>query len=110
MFAALNGHTEIVKALIDKAAVVDRRDILWQTALLYPSTGPFPETIKALLDNGAEPIIVDSDEHFSPLMHAAAEGNLEVVKLLLDNRADLSLTVSMTMMLNHLNDRQGIWK
>ena len=63
-----------------------------RTALLYASTGPFPETVKILLDKGAKPNIIDSDEHFTPLMHAAAEGNLDVVKILLEYEADLSLT------------------
>ena len=92
MLAAYNGHTDIVLSLITKDAVIDRRDLNGRTALLYASTGPFPETVKALLDKGAEPNVVDSDEHFSPLMHAAAEGNLDVVKLLMEYGADHSLT------------------
>ena len=91
MFAAFNGHSEIVLALLEKEAGVSRRDLMGRTALLYASTGPFPETVKILLDNGAEPNIIDSDEHFTPLMHAAAEGNLDVVKILLEYKADLSL-------------------
>jgi len=92
MYAAFNGYTEIVLLLLDKDAVVDRRDLLGRTALLYASTGPFPGTVKVLLDRGAEPNIVDSDEHFSPLMHAAAEGHLQVVKLLMEFGADPALT------------------
>ncbi|MCK5134491.1 MAG: ankyrin repeat domain-containing protein [Bacteroidales bacterium] len=92
MFAAFNGHSEILLALIKGGASVDRRDLLGRTALLYASTGPFPETVKILLDKGAEPNIVDSEEHFSPLMHASAEGNFEVVKILLEFDADPSLT------------------
>ena len=83
---------EIVLLLLDKDAVVDRRDLLGRTALLYASTGPFPGTVQVLLDRGAEPNIVDSDEHFSPLMHAAAEGHLQVVKLLMEFGADPALT------------------
>lgn len=92
MLAAFNGHSEIVLSLIDGGALVDQRDLLGRTALLYAATGPFRETVKILLDRGAQPNIVDSDEHFSPLMHAAAEGNLDVVKVLLDYKADPNIT------------------
>ncbi len=91
MFAAYNGHTAIVEELIGSGASVDRRDFLGRSALLYASTGPFPETVKVLLDHGADPNLVDTDEHFSPLMHAAAEGHLEVVRLLIARGADPSL-------------------
>ena len=91
MFAAFNGHSEIVIYLLDAGAEIDKRDYMDRTALLYGSTGPFPETVKILLDRGANPNTVDSDEHFSPLMHAAAEGHLEVVKVLIAHGADRSL-------------------
>jgi ankyrin repeat protein len=91
MFAAFNGHSDVILLLLDQGAALDRRDLMGRTALLYASTGPFPETVKILLDKGAKPNVVDSDEHFSPLMHAAAEGNLAVVKVLIEHGADLSL-------------------
>ena len=91
MFSAFNGHSEIVLKLLDEDAGVDRRDLMGRTALLYAATGPFPETVRILLDKGAEPNVVDSDEHFSPLMHAAAEGNLDVVKILLEAGSDPGL-------------------
>lgn len=92
MFAAFNGHSDIVLELLDRDAGIDRRDLMGRTALLYAATGPFPETVRILLDKGAEPNVVDSDEHFSPLMHAAAEGNLDVVKILLEAGSDPTLT------------------
>jgi len=91
MFAAFNGHSEIVLYLLDHGAEIDRTDYMGRTALIYASTGPFPETVRILLDRGADPNKVDSDEHFSPLMHAAAEGHLEVVKALVAHGADRSL-------------------
>jgi ankyrin repeat protein len=92
MFAAFNGHSEVVLELLGREASVDRRDVFGRTALLYAATGPFTETVKILLDKGAEPNVVDSEEHFSPLMHAAAEGNLDVVKILFEAGADAALT------------------
>ncbi len=91
MLAAFNGHAGVVLTLLDAGAGIDRRDLMGRTALLYAATGPFPETVTILLDRGAEPNIVDSEEHFSPLMHAAAEGNLEVVKILLEGGSDPAL-------------------
>jgi ankyrin repeat protein len=91
MFAAFNGHSEIVLRLLEEGADLEKRDFMDRTALLYACTGPFPETVKILLDKGALPNVVDSDEHFSPIMHAAAEGNLSVVKILVEFGADLSL-------------------
>jgi ankyrin repeat protein len=91
MFAAYNGHTKIVKLLIERGAGVDTRDQADRTALLYAATGPFPETVKVLLEKKANPNAVDNGEHFSPLMHAAAEGNLDVVKILLEFGADPAL-------------------
>ncbi len=91
MYASFNGHTKIVRLLLDEGAEVGIRDAMGRTALLYASTGPFAETVKLLLDHHADPNIADNDERFSPLMHAAAEGQLEVAKLLLDSGADPAL-------------------
>ena len=91
MYASFNGHTEIVRNLIDAKAIVSIRDGGGRTALLYAATGPFPETVKLLLENNADPNIIDAEEHFTPIMHAAAEGQLEVVKVLLEYGADASL-------------------
>lgn len=91
MYAAFNGHSEIVLYLLDAGSEINRVDFLGRTALLYGATGPFPETVRILLDRGADPNKVDTNEHFSPLMHAAAEGHLDVVKVLVENGADRSL-------------------
>jgi len=91
MFASFNGHSEIVLDLLDAGAGIDLRDAMGRTALLYAATGPFPETVKILLDKGAGPNVIDSNEHFTPLMHAAAEGNLDVVKVLLEAGSDPTL-------------------
>ena len=91
MYASFNGHTEIVQFLIDSGAEVALRDAAGRNALLYASTGPFPETVRLLLENNADPNIREATESFTPIMHAAAEGQLEVVKILLEYGADPAL-------------------
>jgi len=88
MYSSFNGHTEIAKILLDMGASVTAIDYAGRTALMYASTGPFPKTVELLLEYKSEPNSVDKEEHFTPLMHAAAEGHLDVVKVLLENGAD----------------------
>ena len=88
MYAAYNGHVEVIKKLIEKGALVNQRDNYGRTALMMASSGPYPQAAKLLLDNYADPNLADKAEQFTPLMYAAAEGHLEVVKILLAYRAD----------------------
>ena len=91
MLAGFNGHTELCEYLIKKGAHTEARDNDGRTALIFASTGPFPKTVELLLQNDSNPNAIDNLEHFTPLMHAAAEGQLEVVKILLEAGADPSL-------------------
>jgi ankyrin repeat protein len=88
MLAAFNGHAELCRLLIEKGADVNARDAGGSTPLMFASTGPFVETVQLLLNSGADPNLVDTGEHFTALMHAAAEGQLEVVQALLKHGAD----------------------
>lgn len=88
MLAGFNGHTALCEYLINNGAHIEARESNGRTALMFASTGPFPETVKLLLKNDANPNSIDRLEHFTALMHAAAEGHFEVVKLLLENGAD----------------------
>ena len=91
LMAAFNGHTRVVKLLLDNGASVEHRDVAGRTALLYASTGANDETVRVLLEAGAEPNVTDTGEGFSPLMHAAAEGQARVVQTLLKHNADPTL-------------------
>jgi ankyrin repeat protein len=91
MLAAFNGHTEVVRVLLEAGAVVGTRDSTGRTALMYASTGPHVETAMLLIARGAKVNDLDTEEGWTPLMFAAAEGQGGVVQLLLDKRADPTL-------------------
>ena len=58
---------------------------------MFAASGPFPETVKILLEKDAEPNIQDKVEHFTAFMFAAAEGQLENIKILLEYGANPNL-------------------
>ena len=76
MLAAFNGIVSVMNMLLNAGAEVDLKDEYGRTALIYASTGPFPDAVRLLLENGADPNIVDAEERYSPLMFAAAEGHI----------------------------------
>jgi ankyrin repeat protein len=88
MLAAFNGHTAIVKLLLENKVAINTVDFMGRSALMYASTGHFPEAVEYLLTHGAEPNLVDNVEGFSALMFAGAEGNSKVVQLLLKHGAN----------------------
>lgn len=88
MFAAFNGHTQVVEYLLQIGAKLEHKDSTGRTALLYASSGPYPETVELLLKKKAKVNIQGTLEGFTALMTAAAEGQIEVVRLLLEYGAD----------------------
>ncbi len=87
MMAALNGHEELVKALIAKGADVNKTG--W-TPLHYAATKGHSSIIKVLLEKSAY-IDAESPNKSTPLMMAAMYGTFEAVKLLIDEGADILL-------------------
>ncbi|MCD6200619.1 MAG: ankyrin repeat domain-containing protein [Bacteroidales bacterium] len=91
MLASYNGHTDIVTYLLKKGAQVNALDDMGRSALIYAASGPFPQTVKVLLDHKADPDIIAKGDGWTALMYAAAEGQLAVVKILLDHGANPSV-------------------
>lgn len=91
MLAAYNGHHHVIAWLIEKGAEVDAVDGMNRTALMFASTGPFSKAVEVLLQAGADINAKDNEEQWTPVMMAAAEGQLEVVQLLVANGADLTM-------------------
>ena len=88
MYASFNGHSGIMQKLISKDAMVNQSDNYGRTPLMFASSGPYPEAVRLLLKNQADPNLLDKEEHFTALMYAAAEGQTEIVKILLTFKAD----------------------
>lgn len=91
MYAAFNGHAKVVQALIAAGTDINAQDPIGTSPLMFAASGPSPETVQLLINAGAQINMVDNTEHFSALMWAAAEGQVENVKLLLKHNADITL-------------------
>jgi ankyrin repeat protein len=108
--ASYAGNTEVLMLLLAKGANVLTRDNFETTPLLAATAANDSTSIKLLLEHGAE--IKGTDIHskkmaeripispamagLTPLMNAAAEGNVEVVRLLLARGADVNTVASAT--------------
>jgi ankyrin repeat protein len=115
MTAALKGHLDIVKLLIKKGADIHARDLEGKTALYLAALRVHTKVATFLRKHGAqldfvtairlgdlrevqrlvkEGADVNSKDIYggTPLMIAAGTGNLEIVRLLLDNGADINAT------------------
>jgi uncharacterized protein len=84
MMAALRGHTEWAKRLLDRGAAVHKPD--W-SPMHYAATGPSVAVVRLLHERGA-PIEAHSPNRTTPLMMAAQYGSEEAVDYLLARGAD----------------------
>ena len=78
-WAALMGHTETTRALIDAGADVDARNEEGQTALHWATMRGHRETVQALVSAGADVDAMD-EEGFTPSFLAAVEEDEEIAQ------------------------------
>lgn len=88
MIASCYGHIEIVKYLIDNGADIDYKTEEGNTALTYALMYRHTEILKFFEDKGAD-INIDVKQ-FRMLLVATTWGDLEVVKYLIKNGADVN--------------------
>jgi len=89
---ATNGTPDIAQLLVDakKTVINDIKDFDGATCLHYAASKAQPEMCSFLISSGCE---VDRQDKLgrTPLMDAAEVGCLEVLKVLLDNHADIKM-------------------
>jgi len=80
MWAAIGGHAEIVRVLIDKGVAIDIQDDGGWTTLMYAAWNGRTEIVRLLIDKGAA--IDIQDDGSTALMWARQKGHTEIVRLL----------------------------
>ncbi len=74
MMASFNGHKETVRLLFDRGAIIDTRDAMDRTALMYAAAGPYSQTVQLLLECGAGLNIRGKEEGWAALMSPLRKG------------------------------------
>ena len=88
IYAADNGHVEVVRVLLEKGADIEKTNAYQQTAIHGAAWYGYLEVCRLLLDLGAKLDRLDKWTD-TPLHYAARKGHLLVVKLLLERGADV---------------------
>ena len=86
--AAQNGHTDLVKLLLDSGANMDSKCIEGMTPIHRCAEYGHTDLVGLLIDRGADPNGTDKWDQ-TPLHLAAKSGHVSLVKLLIENGADL---------------------
>ncbi|RIA93421.1 hypothetical protein C1645_677435, partial [Glomus cerebriforme] len=91
IISSYNGHTDTVKALLDKGGVnINYQDNLWKTALSFAALEGHPQIVELLLKKGANVNLADK-LGWTPLMLAAYAGRANICRQLLIAKADKNL-------------------
>ena len=85
-WACSDGHTEVVKALLEKGADTHTKTSDGETPMLFASVFGNVEVVKVLLEKGADVHAKDSDG-YTPLHYAGIYGNIKVATMLQANGA-----------------------
>jgi ankyrin repeat protein len=90
--AALRGSLDSATLLVEHGAVVDARDAMGRTPLMWAAQMGRGDVVQLLLAHGADPNVVETFSNTTALMQAAASdrGDLAIVEALLAAGADTS--------------------
>ena len=94
--AALEGHKEIAKLLIEKGADLNIQDVSGVTPLIYAVMNLHNEVAELLIDNNAA-LDIESNHGRTALFYAVEENNKEMQESLIDKGAKINIDVAVTM-------------
>jgi hypothetical protein len=86
----MEGHTDIVKALLAHGADVNAKESRGRTALIYAAYNGHTDIVKALLAGGVDADVKNKDG-LTALMIAAYNGHTDIVKALLEEGAHVDV-------------------
>lgn len=88
MRAALNGQSEVVKALLLSGVDVNARNHEGRTALMFAIVNLRTSTVQTLLNFGADVNVQAASCGCTPLLLAAGSGDIGITRALLNSGAD----------------------
>ena len=91
MLAAIHGHREVARVLVDRGAPVNDRSARGSSPLMLAIMNRHSGIVRLLCDHGAD-VNARDQLGWTPLMHAAWTGDPEMVRLLLQRGADRRAT------------------
>jgi ankyrin repeat protein len=81
----------LVRTLLKNGTSVNERDTDGRTALIIASGLGDTDMVQLLLENGADPNMIDNNGGTSPLHECVQNGNIDVARLLLDHGARIDM-------------------
>ncbi len=89
--AAAIGHTTSVIEVLDDGAPIEAKDANGATALMLAVKGEHLETVRALIERGADRNVKGKFLGFSPMVFAVKAGNADILELLLADNDTVGL-------------------
>jgi ankyrin repeat protein len=86
--AVRSGSLPIVKHIVNDMTNIDTKTSNGETSLHIAINYQYSSIAQLLLDEGADPNILDSENEFSPLHYAVGWNNMEIIKYLMVKGAD----------------------
>lgn len=90
IWAAIQGHEEVVSLLLDRGGDLEAKNHNGDTTLMWASIMGHREVVECMLDRGAKADIGEPNSGVTALMAAAAKGHSDVAQVLLEKGAAIN--------------------